>query len=329
MRASIVIPSYNRCDRLRRVLEALAHQTVPATDFEVIVVSDGSTDGTDEFLHGHDLPRPVVAITQVNSGPGAARNRGVEAATAPVILFIDDDVIPAPDLVERHLAAQSELDDTVVIGPMLTPTDHAMSPWIDWEQRMLYKQYDDMQAGVYTATARQFYTGNASLPRQVFDASGGFDESYRRAEDVELAFRLDDAGVAFHFDPTARGFHYAERGFDSWSSIAFEYGRNDVLFALQPGRDWMPPFIAWAFRKHHLVVRIPTYVAIEVPPVGRALVATLQAIVRTEARLGRQIVSRPALSIIYSIRYHAGVAKQVGGPRAFRRLIRHQVIDRA
>ena len=329
---SVVVPTYNRVDRLRRVLEGFANQTVGVDTFELIVVSDGSTDGTDHYLANGDLPLPVTVLTQTNSGPGAARNRGIEAARAELILFVDDDVIPAPTLVAEHLEAQSNLVDTVVVGPMLTPDDHEMTPWVSWEQRMLYRQYDDMNAGVYSATARQFYTGNASVPRRHLLACNGFDETFRRAEDVELAFRLDDAGLKFHFHADAHGFHYAERGFESWCNIAYEYGGNDVIFARQDGREWLPPFIVWAFTKHHRVVKALTRLSIKAPLAGRAIVSSLQALVRLEAKLSRHVASRAALSIIYSIFYHQGVADELAGDgspaAAFDELLQTETIER-
>lgn len=329
---SVVVPTYNRVDRLRRVLQAFADQTVGVDTFELIVISDGSTDGTDEYLASNELPLPVTVLTQINSGPAAARNRGLEVARAEIVLFVDDDVIPASTLIAEHLAAQSQRSDTVVIGPMLTPDDHPLSPWVGWEQRMLYKQYHDMQTGRYSATARQFYTGNASVPRRHLIACNGFDETFRRAEDVELAFRLDDAGVKFHFQPEARGFHYAERGFESWCDIAHTYGRNDVIFARQEGREWLPPFIVRAFLEHHLLVKILTRTSIRWPRVGRAVVSSLQRLVRFEADRPRQIASWPALSIIYSVRYHQGVADELAdsldSAAAFKDLLRSKTVPR-
>ena len=77
------------------------------------------------------------------------------------MLFIDDDVVPAPDLVEQHLSAHEASEtDIVVIGPMLTPDDVQLSPWVAWEQHQLYKQYEAMRIGTYGCTFRQFYTGN-------------------------------------------------------------------------------------------------------------------------------------------------------------------------
>ena len=79
---SVVIPTFNRRDQLERTLAGLAAQTGLEHEFEVIVVSDGSTDGTDEWLRSGATPLPVSACYQSNAGPAAARNRGVAAAQA-------------------------------------------------------------------------------------------------------------------------------------------------------------------------------------------------------------------------------------------------------
>ena len=325
---SVVVPTFNRLERLRRVLTALADQTLAPDTFEIVVVSDGSTDGTDDYLRDGPHPTELIPVTQPNAGPAAARNRGVERASGQLVVFIDDDVIAAPDLIATHLAAHAaraddlSRSDTVVIGPMLTPPDHEMSPWVAWEQTMLYKQYDAMNAGVYEATARQFYTGNASLSRDRFVESGGFDESFRRAEDIELAFRLADTGLRFAFEPAARSFHYADRSFDSWCDIASQYGRNDVAFARQPNRDWLGEFMVWAYRQHHPVVRACTRAGIASPVVARVLQASQRGVVRLEQRIGRQLATRAALSILYSLRYHRSVADAIGGSARFREMLR-------
>ncbi len=189
-RVSVVIPTFNRRQRLHRVLAGLAAQTFDG-DVETVVVSDGSTDGTDAYLASGATPLPVVSATQENQGPAVARNHGVELATGDLVVFIDDDVVPDRGLISAHVAAHARLgDDVVVIGPMLDPPDHRMSMWIQWEQSMLAKQYTAMTRGDFEPTARQFYTGNASVLRRHVVDVGGFDSSFRRAEDVELAYRL-------------------------------------------------------------------------------------------------------------------------------------------
>ena len=181
---SVVVPTYNRLARLQEVLEALGDQTYPRESYEVIVVSDGSTDGTDDFLALAGLPGTRFA-SQPNSGPAAARNLGVTLAQRDVVLFVDDDVIASPTLVEEHARMHAGQQDLVVIGPMLTPDGYEMAPWVRWEQAMLLKQYSAMERGDYDATYRQFYTGNASASRAIIVAAGGFNTAYRRAEDLE------------------------------------------------------------------------------------------------------------------------------------------------
>ena len=95
-RVSVVIPTYNRVRRLEWVLRALAEQTVDPLDFEVVVVSDGSTDGSESVVLGLTMPYKLTVVSQPNSGPAVARNTGVSRAAGELIVFLDDDVVPSP-----------------------------------------------------------------------------------------------------------------------------------------------------------------------------------------------------------------------------------------
>ena len=316
---SVVIPTYDRRERLQRVLAALAAQDVGG--FEVVVVSDGSTDGTDDDLASGATPLPVVAERQDNAGPAAARNRGVALASRDVVLFLDDDVVPAPHLVGAHVEAHRRLgDDVVVIGPMLNPPDHPMVPWIRWEQAMLQKQYDALERGDYEATARQFYTGNASVRRRHVVDVGGFNAAYRRAEDVELAFRLRDHGLAFAFEPAAVGLHYAERSFDTWLDIAATYGRNDVAF-VREGRIETDGWIAQNYRSRHPLVRALTRTFVARPRGADVVSRGLRRVAAIGQAAHVEAVNRQALSGIYNLAYYRGVADELGGPDELWRLL--------
>ena len=111
MQLSIILPTYNRLARLQRVLAGLARQTCALAAAEVIVVSDGSTDGTNEWLTdaaaASSRPLQLAPIIQANQGVAAARNAGLARATGELVLFIDDDVAPAPQLVAEHLATHA------------------------------------------------------------------------------------------------------------------------------------------------------------------------------------------------------------------------------
>ncbi|MGF1505651.1 MAG: glycosyltransferase family 2 protein, partial [Anaerolineae bacterium] len=98
---SVIIPTYQRRDRLRRVLDALARQDAPP--FEVIVSLDGCTDGTQDMLTTLSVPYPLRWINGPNGGPGAARHRGARLAHSDRLLFLDDDILAQPGLLAAHL----------------------------------------------------------------------------------------------------------------------------------------------------------------------------------------------------------------------------------
>ncbi len=119
------------------------------TRFEVVVVSDGSTDGTDEWLAGYAAPYALRPIGQPNGGPARARNRGIQEAGGEIIVFLDDDVEPVPEFLARHAAPHEAAALTVAIGPMLPdPARLWREPcWIAWEHAMLEKQYTAWRTG--------------------------------------------------------------------------------------------------------------------------------------------------------------------------------------
>lgn len=317
---SVVVPTYNRRDRLRRVLAALVEQQVDVP-IEVVVISDGSTDGTNDDLTSAGVPSNVVPVIQENGGPSRARNAGVDRARHDLIVFVDDDVVLEPGGLAAHLDAHRRLGDrVVVIGPMLDPTDVELLPWVSWEQRQLAKQYDAMNAGRYAATCRQFYTGNASVRRDHLIAVGGFDPAFRRAEDVELAFRLDDAGLGFHFEPTAVGRHYAERSYEAWHRTARAYGRNDIVFSREHGRTWIEDMIVAGFHDRPLPARALVRAAVRVPAFARAIERLAGAAVRHAGHRADRLV-QGALSMVYAIEFSAGAAEQLGSRRAFLELV--------
>ena len=323
---SVVVPTYNRVARLRRVLDALARQTYPPDQFEVVVVSDGSTDTTEAYLADATTPFPLRWFSHPNAGPAATRNRGVAEATGELVLFIDDDIIASPQLVARHVEDHRRLGPRhVVIGPMISPPDFSMSPWIRWEQAMLTKQYEALDRGDYEATERQFYTGNASVSRAELVALGGFDVAFRRAEDVEFAHRMGAAGLRFVFDAEAIGFHYAERSFESWLQIARDYGRNEVAFADRFGADAWFDRIHHEYRGRHPLVRAAVRVAVLRPVLGRSVEATVRTIALASARTGRDSFASLGLSGLYNVAYFRGMTDALGGPAALRaRVVRRR-----
>jgi glycosyltransferase involved in cell wall biosynthesis len=317
-KVSIVIPTYNRLARLKQVIAAIERQTYPQRDIEVIIVSDGSTDGTDEYLSAIKAPLSLRFMPQANAGPAAARNKGIRNAQGDIVLFIDDDVVPNPELVTEHARMHENHPNLVVLGPMLNPPDFTFSPWVAWEQAMLEKQYVAMRQGKWEATARQFYTGNTSLLRQVLLNSGGFDERFRRAEDIELAYRLEQQGVEFTFTMAAEAYHYAERSFTSWLQTPYIYGRHDIIFSREHHKDILS-FVHEGYRQRNPLTHLSVSLCLDRPCLSDVVQFGAKWIADMSYKAGKfgGQISQAAYSAIFNLRYYQGVADELGGRKIF------------
>lgn len=315
---SVVIPTFNRTVPLRRVLAGLEKQSCPLKIFEVIVVSDGAADAGIGPLRAMDTPLELQVAAQERQGAAAARNRGVELARGDIVLFLDDDVAPDPALVAEHLQSHTENgDDTCVIGPLVAPSDYSLSPWVRWELKMLEKQYDAMRVGTWLPTARQFYTGNASVKRQALVQAGGFDARFGRAEDVELGYRLQAHGEHFVFNPNAIGYHYAERTFAEWLEIPYVYGRTDVILTQSGGQEWLLPTVFRELRGRHGLVRWVNRILLDRRKASEIFIAVSKRVSEWSDRLGIFSIARFGYSGIFNLRYYQGIADELGGRARF------------
>lgn len=207
---TIAIASYQRRAPLLRLLRALDDQVValPAlgTDLEIVVVLDGSTDGSEQAVAGEAWSVPVHARWQPNRGLAAARNVGLRAASGGIVWFLDDDVVPSPGLLERHRRAHDALDRTVVVGPcMIPPGAEGPAEVLQWWAEF----HGRLRPGDNIDRYELFTAANASGAAAVFDDVGGFDETFTAygLEDYELAVRLLAAGVRLTFDADAVAWH--------------------------------------------------------------------------------------------------------------------------
>jgi GT2 family glycosyltransferase len=232
----VIIATRNRHARLARTLDSLARQ-VGGPPALVTVVDDASeppVEGSVPIPAG--LPVRIVRLDE-SGGPARARNLGARASSATLLAFVDDDVDADPLWLQQHLVAASHAA-TVSIGPLLAPPDWRPTPWNRWEAATLANEYRRMARGEYQATFRQFFTGNAVVPRALFEASGGFDERFLRAEDVELGIRLERAGARFAFTSAAIGWHYAHRSLASWRKIPRQYAFYDGVIGALHDPGW-------------------------------------------------------------------------------------------
>ena len=229
---SIVIPTRNRCEVLRRTLDALARQTVPAEAMEVIVVADGCADDTTTWLREYRPPYRLQCVELAPSGPAAARNAGAAAATGEILLFLDDDIERAPGLVAAHLRSHEGSDDVVAIGPCPPLLPGRQDFWRLLLRRWWSDLFTAMAEPGHRFTYRDVMTGNLSMRRTLFERVGGFDTAFgadASHEDWELGIRLlkADARLTYVADAAAR--HHDRTDLDRSYRRSRQDGKGDVL----------------------------------------------------------------------------------------------------
>jgi GT2 family glycosyltransferase len=228
---AVVVPSRNRARSLARLLDALARQTVVPD--EVAVVLDATEDASAAMLAARRDPYELRWREQpVRRGAAAARNLGVACTSAPIVLFLDDDVEPEPDCVARHVARHVTAARRVVVGdcPIELPSrprGHDLSGW-SWWLDFNHARASDTRPRTY----RDVCAGNLSIHRDDLLAVGGFDEGFSGygAEDWELGVRLLASGVEVAVEPLAVARHHRSHTVAQLLANTRAEGRADVHF---------------------------------------------------------------------------------------------------
>jgi glycosyltransferase involved in cell wall biosynthesis len=231
-RLSIVVPTLNRRDSVLRLLRALHSQSAPSSTFEAIVVVDGSTDGTLEAVRDHVAPFTVHAIALPRSGRARARNEGVRAAAGEVVLFLDDDMEPAPGLVAEHLRRHDAPDVLGVVGavPLVVPPD--APPIVRYRAAAFGRKLDRLATRRDELAFGDVYSGNLSVRRNRLLEAGGYDEQFDAYghEDYELALRLGRDGGRFVYSAEGLANQYYDKSLRGLAADAQSEGRTAVLF---------------------------------------------------------------------------------------------------
>ena len=216
---SVVIPTLGRYDSLRRVLDGLAAQTLSSAALEVIVVADATESdlgSVDAAIGGR--PFEVSRLVARRPGASAARNRGWQAARAPLILFIDDDILPDPHLVTEHVNwHRRDPDERVgVLGHVRWARGLRVTAFMRWLEHGMQFDYPAIK-GVEAGWGR-LYTANASLKAHLLRRAGGFDEERLPYlyEDLDLARRLSTDGFRLLYNRAAIGEHMHAVDLRSW-----------------------------------------------------------------------------------------------------------------
>ncbi|MEM6424145.1 MAG: glycosyltransferase [Cyanobacteria bacterium P01_D01_bin.128] len=203
---SVVIPTYNRKPILEKCLRSIEEQVwtaeSPVTDYEIVVVDDGSTDGTVDWLRQSAAEFPHVKLfLQAHCGPAAARNLGVSKAKGEFIIFVDSDLVVLEDFLHCHAVALTEAQkthsDRVFTYGRVINTCNFDNPTSE-----PFKLTDFSQA--------YFATGNVTIARHWLEQAGLFDTGFQLYgwEDLELGVRLKQLGLTLVKCPQAVGYHW-------------------------------------------------------------------------------------------------------------------------
>jgi len=247
LRVTVVIPTHNRKERLVAGLDALTRQSILHREFEVLVIDDGSTDGTKEAVESRSDPFALRYHWQANAGPGAARNLGIELATGEFVLFIGDDIVADERLLEEHLLAHAASPgaEVAILGRIDWPAGAQQNTVMQWVGGEATQQFAyDLVRRLTVLDHRFFYTSNISLKRQflVDAAQAGvrFDPDFRHAafEDTEFALRLVPRGLRILYADSARAAHDHPMDLNGFARREFGAGEMSVVFYRKhPGQD--------------------------------------------------------------------------------------------
>jgi len=229
LKASIIIPTYNRDRFLANTLAALTHQTYPGDLLEVVVVDDGSSEDTMRVIRKYEKLLNLFYVRQKDAGyrAAAARNLGIRASTGDVAIFVDDDTMLFPKYVEAYMEVMHVTDKAVLLGhrsyvdvsnidddsvlsdiecisqlPSINKTGDksdvrdSRGESIDWRFPR-YEETDYLKTDIYPFMKAS--SVNMVVPKKLIEACGVFDEEFRAwgCEDQEYAYRLYNAGAYF------------------------------------------------------------------------------------------------------------------------------------
>jgi glycosyltransferase involved in cell wall biosynthesis len=247
MFVSVVIPTYNRKDSLSETLASLSQQTWPANRFEVIIVDDGSTDGTADVIR-EPLSFAVQYHYQSNQGGVTARNLGAQHSNGNLLIFLDDDIIVEPEFISSLVQEHETYDRVIAMGtfrPSLTSQD---TPFRALYARLASTGNDDMTDGFVSFT--ECVSNNLSIERDAFFALGMWQNIVTGGggwwADVDFGYRAHLQGFCFRRSPTAICYHN-------------DYAINDLATACRR-LEAVAQYAVALFRKHpHLEPHIPMF----------------------------------------------------------------------
>ena len=219
-RVSVVVCAYNAERTMDRCLASLAALNYP--DYEVIVVNDGSRDGTLDIARDHGFCR---IISQPNKGLSVARNVGAEAATGEIVAYTDSDCVADPDWLTYLVATMEASNLAACGGPNFPPPEDSLVP-----AAVAVAPGGPTHVLISDEVAEHIAGCNMAFRREALLRLGGFDPVYRAAgDDVDICWRFQDAGYVIGFSPAAMVWHFRRNTVKAYCDQQRGYGKAEAL----------------------------------------------------------------------------------------------------
>jgi glycosyltransferase involved in cell wall biosynthesis len=231
MKLSVIVATYNRKHELKELFESLTRQTHSPDLFEVVVVDDGSTDGTDQLINDikQTAPFEIQYHYQHNKGPGYARTVGMEKARGDIFIFIDSDCI-APAHYLKTIADNFANEDIDAFGG----PDRSAETFSSWDKAVNYSMTSFLTTGGLRGSAgkklARYYprSFNMGLRREVFEKIGGFGSIYHYGEDIEFSHRIAKSGARVVFLEDAYVYHKRRSSPGAFARQVYKMGKARV-----------------------------------------------------------------------------------------------------
>lgn len=213
---SIIIPTHNRAELLMQQLTKLSDQTFSSELFEVIVVADNCTDGTAEAVRKYSAESPfrLTVLEKYFCSAAMSRNHGADKARGEYLVFLDDDILPCREFLEKHYEMLDQ--GTAVVGYSKPVIPECPSLWQLNARRWWEDRFCQMNAKDYRFTYKDIFSGNLSLSAELFFRAGKFNTVLKRLEDYELGIRLLKMNTRIRFARSAEGLHCENTDVESW-----------------------------------------------------------------------------------------------------------------
>jgi len=229
MTLSVVLISWNHLDFLKRLVQQMLDQDYNHDNYEIIIVDDGSKDGSQEWLQEQNNPRLIVLLSNDLCGRSTSRNRGIKKARGKIIVMVDGDHTVNRDFLSIHAGRHREKYCAIV----------AKSDFVDHPDFLALNNYLNSGGAAKLSPdtplpGRYFLTRNCSVPKDVLLKIGLFDDRYKvwGGEDLDIGARIEDTNIPIYGEPNALAIHHHLRPINGLLEILYEYGRLGIPYVL-------------------------------------------------------------------------------------------------